>query len=54
VLVAGLRHLETQVGEFGWLLADVNGQISAIVETQTEIAAGSRAVLEAQQRTASA
>ena len=51
VLIAGLRELGTQFIEFGWLLEEVNDQITRIAETQAEIAAGSRAMLEAQQRT---
>jgi hypothetical protein len=51
VLVAGLRDLGMQFAEFGWLLGEVNSQITVIAETHTEIAAGSRAMLEAQQRT---
>jgi WD40 repeat protein len=51
VLVCGLRDLGMQFAEFGWLLEEVNDQITVIAETQTEIAAGSRAILEAQQRT---
>ena len=51
VLISGLRELGTQFTEFGWLLEEVNDQITRIAETQAEIAAGSRAMLEAQQRT---
>ena len=51
VLVRGLRELGMEFAEFGWLLEEVNDQITALAETQTEIAAGSRAMLEAQQRT---
>ena len=51
VLIRGLRELGTQFTEFGWLLEEVNDQITLIAETQAEIAAGSRAMLEAQQRT---
>jgi WD40 repeat protein len=51
VLVRGLRDLGVQFAEFGWLLGEVNDQIAVIAEVQTEIAAGSRAMLEAQQRT---
>ena len=51
VLIRGLRELGTQFTEFGWLLEEVNDQITRIAETQAEIAAGSRAMLEAQQRT---
>ena len=51
VLICGLRELGTQFTEFGWLLEEVNDQITRIAETQAEIAAGSRAMLEAQQRT---
>jgi WD40 repeat protein len=51
VLVRGLRDLGMQFAEFGWLLEEVNDQITVIAEVQTEIAAGSRAMLEAQQRT---
>ena len=51
VLIRGLRDLGTQFTEFGWLLEEVNDQITRIAETQAEIAAGSRAMLEAQQRT---
>ena len=51
VLIRGLRDLGTQFTEFGWLLEEVSDQITRIAETQAEIAAGSRAMLEAQQRT---
>jgi hypothetical protein len=51
VLVRGLRDLGVQFAEFGWLLEAVNDQITVIAEVQTEIAASSRAMLEAQQRT---
>ena len=51
VLIRGLRDLGTQFTEFGWLLEEVNDQITRVAETQAEIAAGSRAMLEAQQRT---
>ena len=51
VLIRGLRDLGMQFTEFGWLLEEVNDQITRIAETQAEIAAGSRAMLEAQQRT---
>ena len=51
VLIRGLRDLGTQFTEFGWLLEEVNDQITRIAETQAELAAGSRAMLEAQQRT---
>jgi hypothetical protein len=51
MLIAGLRQLGTQFAEFGWLLDEVNDQITYIAETQAEILAGSRAMLEAQQRT---
>ena len=51
VLVSGLRDLGMRFTEFGWLLEEINFQIRAIAEMQTEITAGSRAMLEAQQRT---
>ena len=51
VLIGGLRELGTQFTEFGWLLEEVNDQITLIAETQAEIAADFRAMLEAQQRT---
>jgi hypothetical protein len=51
VLIEGLRGLGMQFSEFGWLLEEVNDQITGIAETQAELAAGSRAMLEAQQRT---
>jgi conflict system STAND superfamily ATPase len=51
VLITGLRDLGTQFTEFGWLLEEVNDQITRIAEKQAEIAASSRAMLEAQQRT---
>ena len=51
VLIGGLRELGTQFTEFGWLLEEVNDQITRIAETQAEIAADSRAMLEAQQLT---
>ncbi len=51
VLIGGLRELGTQFTEFGWLLEEVNDQITRIAETQAELAADSRAMLEAQQRT---
>ena len=42
VLICGLRELGTQFTEFGWLLEEVNDQITRIAETQAEIAAGSQ------------
>jgi WD40 repeat protein len=51
VLIRGLRDLGTRFTEFGWLLGEVSDQLTRIAEAQTEIAAGSRAMLEAQQRT---
>ena len=51
VLIQGLRELGTRFTEFGWLLEEVNDQIARIAESQAEIAAGSRAILEAQQQT---
>ena len=51
VLIRGLRELGMGFAEFGWLLEEVSDQLTSIAEAQTEIAAGSRAMLEAQQRT---
>ena len=51
VLIGGLRELGTQFTEFGWLLAEVNDQLTRIAEAQAELAADSRAMLEAQQQT---
>ena len=51
VLISGLTDLGTRFTEFGWLLEEVNDQVARIAETQTEIAAGTRAVLAAQQQT---
>jgi len=51
VLIGGLRELGTQFTEFGWLLEEVNDQITRIAETQAGLAAGSRAMLDAQQQT---
>ena len=51
MLISGLQELGTRFTEFGWLLEEVNDQITRIAETQAEIAAGTRAMLEAQQRT---
>ena len=51
VLIRGLRDLGTRFTEFGWLLEEVNDQIARIAESQAELAAGSRAMLEAQQQT---
>ena len=50
-LISGLQDLGTQFTEFGWLLGEVNDQVAQIAETQGEIAAGTRAVLDAQKRT---
>jgi hypothetical protein len=50
VLIGGLRELGTQFTEFGWLLEEVNDQITLIAERQAELAANSRTMLEAQQR----
>lgn len=51
VLISGLQDLGTRFSEFGWLLGEVNNQVGRIAETQTEIAADTRAVLDAQQKT---
>jgi WD40 repeat protein len=51
VLISGLQDLGTRFTEFGWLLGEVNDQVARIAETQAEIAAGTRALLEAQQQT---
>ena len=51
VLISGLEELGAQFTEFGWLLGEVKDQVARIAETQAEIAAGTRAVLDAQQRT---
>jgi len=51
VLIRGLRDLGTQFSEFGWLLEEVSDQLTGIAVTQAELAAESRAMLEAQQRT---
>jgi WD40 repeat protein len=49
-LVRGLRELGTQFAEFGWLLEEVSDQLRQIVIGQTELAAGTRALLEGQQQ----
>jgi WD40 repeat protein len=51
VLIRGLRDLGTQFTEFGWLLDEIGDQLARIAEMQAEMAAESRALLEAQQRT---
>jgi energy-coupling factor transporter ATP-binding protein EcfA2 len=51
VLISGLQDLGTRFAEFGWLLGEVNDQVARIAETQAEIAAGTRALLETQQQT---
>lgn len=51
MLVAGLRNLGIQFAEFSWVLDEVNDQLTVIVQGQAEIAAGARAMLEAQQQT---
>jgi len=51
VLVSGLQDLGTRFTEFGWLLGEVNDQVARMAETQAEIAAGTRALLENQQQT---
>ena len=50
-LISGLQDLGTRFTEFGWLLEEVNDQVTRIAETQAEIAAGTRAMLESQQQT---
>ena len=51
VLIEGLRDLGTRFSEFGWMLEEVSDQLARIAESQAELAAGSRAMLEAQQLT---
>jgi WD40 repeat protein len=51
VLVRGLQDLGAQFTEFGWVLEEVNEQITSITLMQAEIAAGSRAIQQAQQLT---
>lgn len=51
VLVRGLRDLGIQFAEFGWLVDEIGAQLTRIAESQVELAAGSRAMLEAQERT---
>jgi WD40 repeat protein len=51
VLVHGFQDVGTRFSEFGWLLQETRDQITGIAEAQAELAASSRAILEAQQQT---
>jgi WD40 repeat protein len=51
VLIEGLRDLGTRFSEFSWMLDEVSDQLARIAESQAELAAGSRAMLAAQQQT---
>jgi WD40 repeat protein len=51
VLIEGLQDLGTRFSEFRWMVEEVSDQLTRIAESQAELAAGSRAILEAQQLT---
>jgi AAA ATPase domain len=50
-LTRGFRDTGTRFAEFGWMLAEVSDQITSMAESQAEIAAGTRAMLEKQHLT---
>ena len=49
VLIEGLQDLGTRFTEFSWMLGEIGDQLTRIADSQAELAAGSRAILEAQQ-----
>ena len=50
-LMRGFRDTGTRFAEFGWMLGAVSDQVASMAESQAEIAAGTRAMLEKQQLT---